>query len=101
MKRFQARGVGIVTQSHAPLGKITIPALPDLKTPKEALQWIIAQQKKDFDETILETFSYNILLRNMKLLYKKYPQPKIMRALVTAHNCALHPYSTKHIEDNM
>jgi len=102
MKRFQVTGLGTSARVIIePQGKVIVPAPPELNTPKECLQWMIAHQQEKFGETILQTFSYRIMLRNVKLLYKKYPQNKIMRALVEAQLHANHPYTTACIEDNM
>ena len=101
IKRFQAKGMGSITQSSEPMGKLVIPSPPELPKPKNAVQWIIAQQQAEFGETILDTFSYAIILRNMKLLYKKYDYDKLMRAILDAQLHAQHPYSTAFIEDQM
>lgn len=65
------------------------------------LQYMLAQQREAYGATILDTFKYDILIRNMKLLRKKYNDHAILRAIALATYVSDYPYSTKLIEDQL
>lgn len=71
--------------------------VPTIKNKTELATYIIANQKKKFGTTILDTLSYPILLRNISLLLAQYSMDMVVRAVDYAQLIATYPYSTKFI----
>lgn len=65
------------------------------------LRVMLAQQREAYGSTILEQFSYDILVRNMKLLREKYNDQQILTGIALATNISDYPYSTRLVEDRI
>ena len=73
--------------------------VPSVKNTKDLLRLLLAEQQKAFGYTILEQFSYTILLRNFKLLLKKFTLEEIARGIVLSTRVSNCPGSTKIVKE--
>lgn len=63
--------------------------------PADLVRYLIATQTAAHGHNALEKFSYETLLRNMKLLLKKFPAEDIKREIALAPHLCRYPVSTK------
>jgi len=73
--------------------------LPTLKTPKDLVRYLLAEQQRVFGETILSKIPYPALLRNFKLLMKQYSTEEIGRAIALSVRVGNNPGSTKFVKE--
>lgn len=65
------------------------------------IKYLLAKQRREYNKTILDQFSYAILTRNMKLLRTDYSDDDIKRAIALACLVADYPFSTKLIKEQL
>lgn len=68
-------------------------------TPKELIKYLVAEQQRAYGKTVLEQFSHAILVRNFKLLLKKYTPDQIKRGIALSVRTANHPATTRYISE--
>lgn len=85
-----------VQKSH-PLHRSFQP--PSLPTTGHIMRYLLATQQVAYGYTILNTFTHAIIMRNLKLLLKKYDRDMVIAGILLSVHRSKYPSSTKFIEE--
>lgn len=66
-----------------------------VKRAKDLVSYMLAEQRKKFDNTILDQLSYKTLEANAKRLMQKHGGLEVKKAIKKANDISKHPYSFK------
>jgi hypothetical protein len=75
--------------------------IPEGTGHKFLVKYLLAQQQSAYGKTILDQFTYKIMIRNMKLLCQHYSETEIKRAIALGCLTSEFPFSTKYIEEQI
>lgn len=74
--------------------------VPEGQSAKDILRYLLAVQQDSFGKTILETFTYAVLLTGAKACLKKYPNTELIyRAIKLSAQVCHYPFSFKFIKE--